>query len=121
MDDEIDALTRLGEQLVAAIFAANSLDHIARLIATGAPVWYQDDAEGLSPLHAAACVQDTALVKYLIEHGAVWNAGTCLFQTSVFSFIATSRQNGPHGRRHCIIVQQCRNLYPHTGRRDSLR
>jgi ankyrin repeat protein len=88
MDDKIDALTVLGEQLIAAVFNRNSLDHIAELISTGAPVWYQNDAEGLSPLHAAVYVQDAALVKYLIEQGAVWNAGTCLFSTSIHSLIA---------------------------------
>ena len=109
MDDEIDALTLLGEQLVAAVFNRNSLDHIASLISKGAPVWYQNEAEGLSPLHAAAYVQDAALVKYLIEQGAVWNAGTCLFSTSVCSLIAfklTKWATRPETLRYLTTIQK---------------
>ena len=78
MDDSIDALTLLGEHLVDSILDRQSVDHIKSVLDAGAPVWYQNESEGISPLHAAAYVQDTELVRYLIEQGAVWNAGTSL-------------------------------------------
>ncbi|KAF8918994.1 hypothetical protein CPB85DRAFT_1373636 [Mucidula mucida] len=37
-------------------------------------IWYQNESEGLSPLHAAAYTQNAELVKHLIAEGAVWNA-----------------------------------------------
>ncbi|KIL66244.1 hypothetical protein M378DRAFT_75536 [Amanita muscaria Koide BX008] len=74
MDESIDHLTSLGEHLISSILEYKSLDTIQLLIDSGAPVWYQSEDEGTSPLHAAAYVQDTALVKYLIQNGAIWNA-----------------------------------------------
>jgi protein arginine N-methyltransferase 2 len=73
--EDIDALTVFGEHLVNAILEYESLDNIKRIIENGAPVWYQNEAEGISALHAAAFVQNLELVQFLIEKGAVWNAG----------------------------------------------
>lgn len=67
--------TQLGEQLVAEILQNASVDAVKSLVEAGAPVWYQSGAEGTSPLHAAAYVRSLELVKYLIDKGAVWNAG----------------------------------------------
>ena len=75
-DDEmdIDAVVEQGQQLIDAILRRRPLAEIKEMIAAGAPVWYQDD-EGTSPLHAAAYVESEELVRFLIEEGAVWNAG----------------------------------------------
>lgn len=78
MDDfsDIDAVvTGLGEELISRIFENESVEKISGLLDSGSPVWYQNENEGISPLHAAAFVQNAELVKLLIEKGAVWNAG----------------------------------------------
>jgi protein arginine N-methyltransferase 2 len=75
-DSDIDAVvTRLGEELIAMILENESVEKISGLLDSGSPVWYQNENEGISPLHAAAFVQNVELVKLLIEKGAVWNAG----------------------------------------------
>ena len=75
-DSDIDAVvTRLGEELIAGILENESVETISGLLDSGSPVWYQNENEGISPLHAAAFVQNVELVKFLIEKGAVWNAG----------------------------------------------
>ena len=75
-DDEmdVDALVAHGQELVDAILRRRPASEIKALIAAGAPVWFQDD-EGTSPLHAAAYVENEELVRFLIDEGAVWNAG----------------------------------------------
>ena len=74
-DSDIDAVARLGEELIVTILENDSLEKISGLLDSGSPVWYQNENEGISPLHAAAFVQNAELVKLLIEKGAVWNAG----------------------------------------------
>jgi protein arginine N-methyltransferase 2 len=75
-DSDIDAVvTGLGEELIARILEYDSVEKISGLLDSGSPVWYQNENEGISPLHAAAFVQNTELVKLLIEKGALWNAG----------------------------------------------
>jgi type IV protein arginine methyltransferase len=75
-DSDIDAVvTRLGEELIGKILENESVETISGLLDSGSPVWYQNEIEGISPLHAAAFVQNAELVKLLIEKGAVWNAG----------------------------------------------
>ena len=76
--DESDTeamVTRLGEELISRILENESVEKISELLDSGSPVWYQNEIEGISPLHAAVFVQNTELVKLLIEKGAVWNAG----------------------------------------------
>jgi protein arginine N-methyltransferase 2 len=51
-----------------------SFDEVKELVDNGAPLWYQDE-EGSTPLHAASFRDDEALLEYLLEKGAVWNAG----------------------------------------------
>ncbi|KAF5370651.1 hypothetical protein D9758_001991 [Tetrapyrgos nigripes] len=70
----MDHLTDIGEQLVSAILQNQSAEEINRLIDEGAPLWYQNEPEGISALHVAAYIQNEDLVKILIEKGAVWNA-----------------------------------------------
>lgn len=74
-DHSEEIATQLGEHLVAAILQNTPTEAIKSLVDAGAPTWYQTAAEGTSPLHAAAYVRDLELVQYLIERGAVWNAG----------------------------------------------
>ncbi|KAF9450430.1 arginine methyl transferase [Macrolepiota fuliginosa MF-IS2] len=72
--DSSDIAVQLGEQLITAILHNVSTGDIKSLVELGAPIWYQNEAEGTSPLHAAAYTRDLGLVQYLIEKGAVWNA-----------------------------------------------
>ena len=76
-DDEIAALTTFGEQLIDAIL--NEQAKAAKdFVEKGAPLWYQNEAESMSALHAAAYVQNEELVEYLIQKGAIWSAGNFL-------------------------------------------
>lgn len=75
VEEEIEVVTALGSKLIWAILEHEPLENIKALIDSGAPLWYQDEAEGMSPLHAAAYGQNEDLVKLLIDEGAVWNAG----------------------------------------------
>ena len=71
---DVDAVVAKGLELVDIILRRKPLSEIKEVIAAGAPVWYQDD-EGTSPLHAAAYIENNELVRFLIDEGAVWNAG----------------------------------------------
>ena len=71
---DVDAVVAKGLELVDMILRRKPLSEIKEVIAAGAPVWYQDD-EGTSPLHAAAFIENNELVRFLIDEGAVWNAG----------------------------------------------
>nr|GAT56337.1 predicted protein [Mycena chlorophos] len=81
-DDELDELTTAGEVLIEKILAEEPLEDIQRLIADDAPLWYQNQMEGISCLHAAAYTQNFSLAKLLIENGAVWNAVDYLRNTA---------------------------------------
>lgn len=74
-DAIIEEATTLGSNLITSILNKEPIDAIKAQVEAGAPLWFQDD-EGTSALHAAAYVENAELVKYLIEQGAVWNAGT---------------------------------------------
>ncbi|KAJ7178479.1 arginine methyl transferase [Mycena crocata] len=97
-------VTVLGEHLINSILAEESLDAIKQIIANDAPLWYQNESEGMlsssvdnnskkgiSCLHAAAYTQSIELVKLLIEDGAVWNAVDYLGHTA--ACIAASFNN----------------------------
>ena len=73
-DTDIEAASLIGEQFINSILADQQIPAIKSFIDDGAPLWYQND-EGMSCLHAAAYRQNTELVRYLIDKGAVWNAG----------------------------------------------
>jgi ankyrin repeat protein len=83
VEDEIDALTKLGERLVNGILQRESLEKIKSLLLDAAPLWYQNDSEGISALHAAAFTENEELVQLLIDEGAVWNAGE-IFRSESF-------------------------------------
>jgi protein arginine N-methyltransferase 2 len=74
VDADVEVVSLFGEQLISSILSDVSIAAVKSLIDNGAPLWYQNE-EGMSCLHAAAYMQNTELVKYLIEKGAVWNAG----------------------------------------------
>ena len=80
-DENVEALINAGELLINQILSKESFTTLKDLVEAGAPLWYQD-AEGKSALHAAVYNEDPELVTYLIEQGAVWNAGTLFFTCS---------------------------------------
>ena len=71
-----DIAIELGEHLIKTILSNESLASISAALDAGAPVWYQSQNEGISPLHAAAYMQNFGVAKLLIEKGAIWNAGS---------------------------------------------
>ncbi len=71
---DVDAIVAQGLLLIETILRRKPLSEIKEVIAAGAPVWYQDD-EGTSALHAASYTENEELVRFLIDEGAVWNAG----------------------------------------------
>jgi hypothetical protein len=107
MEDDIDSLTDLGSQLIGAILEKKSAQYIQQIIDTGAPLWYQEEEEGMSALHAAAYTQNFELVSTLIDQGAIWNASAC--QMTIDSLYDThcqhSGQSGEHCCRYCSILQ----------------
>ncbi|KAJ7188177.1 arginine methyl transferase [Mycena filopes] len=66
-EEDLDALTATGDTLINAILSEQPLESVKQLIASGAPLWFQNDLEGLSCLHAAAYTQNKELVRLLIE------------------------------------------------------
>ena len=74
-DIVIEEATEMGTKLIESILSRQPSAVVKAQIDAGAPLWFQDD-EGTSALHAAAYVENEELVRYLIEQGAVWNAGT---------------------------------------------
>ncbi|KAF8070492.1 S-adenosyl-L-methionine-dependent methyltransferase [Lyophyllum atratum] len=74
VETEIQALTSLGEHLIDSIIADEPIETIKAIIDSDAPLWYQNSAEGMSPLHASAYMQNAELARILIERGALWNA-----------------------------------------------
>ncbi|TFK54424.1 hypothetical protein OE88DRAFT_1193996 [Heliocybe sulcata] len=72
-DTEVDALVLLGGTLIQRILECRASHEIEALIDSGAPLWYQDEEEGMSALHAAAYVQDEEWIRVLIDKGATWN------------------------------------------------
>ncbi|TFK75358.1 hypothetical protein BDN72DRAFT_513910 [Pluteus cervinus] len=82
VDDGLDTLALLGEHLINSILEQEPLPVLTSIIENGAPLWYQNQAEGISCLHAAAYIQDVDLVKLLVEKGAVWNSVDYLKHTA---------------------------------------
>ncbi|KAH8996552.1 S-adenosyl-L-methionine-dependent methyltransferase [Lactarius hatsudake] len=72
-DDEAE-IAAIGLALINAILEYAPIEDIQKLLDEGAPLWYQDEEDGWSALHAAASVEDAELVKKLLQHGAVWNS-----------------------------------------------
>lgn len=75
-DVDIEALAALGFKVITAILNRTPFESIKALVDAGAPLWYEESTEGgISPLHAACFIENDELVKFLIDRGAVWNAG----------------------------------------------
>lgn len=70
----IEEATEMGTRLINSILNRESFESIKAQVDAGAPLWFQDD-EGTSALHAAAYIESEELVRFLIEEGAIWNAG----------------------------------------------
>ncbi|KAF8482807.1 S-adenosyl-L-methionine-dependent methyltransferase [Russula ochroleuca] len=70
---ELGEIAALGRALIAAILEYAPIEDVHKLLDEDAPLWYQDEG-GWSALHAAASVEDTELVKSLLQRGALWNA-----------------------------------------------
>lgn len=80
-DENLDGFLEVGRILIENIFEGKPLDELKALIVEqNAPLWYQDEPEGNSPLHAAAHVEDMQVIELLLENGAVWNAGMFLIE-----------------------------------------
>ncbi|GAW05193.1 arginine methyl transferase [Lentinula edodes] len=73
-EETVHIFTQLGEYLIDSILRGESIDAIKLIVQEGAPLWYQTESEGMSALHAAAYMQNTELVQYLIDEGAIWNS-----------------------------------------------
>ena len=74
-DDNVQEAIVLGQDLITTILSRAPFETVKPKVDAGAPLWFQDD-EGTSALHAAAYVGSPQIVQYLLEQGAVWNAGT---------------------------------------------
>lgn len=72
--EQIDEVVALGQNLISQVLSRKPFETAKALIDAGAPLWVQDD-DGTSALHAAAYTENEELVRYLIENGAIWNAG----------------------------------------------
>lgn len=130
VDDDIETLTALGSALISAILDQEPFESIKAIIEAGAPLWYQDEVEGLSPLHAAAYAgSDDELVKLLIEEGAVWNAGNYsllllvqfFFVTAdlhIFIFIVDNLQNTAGDIALSFNNEACYNIIRDAGIRS---
>lgn len=105
-DSANDAQTILGEHLINMILAGEPIETVRGIIETGAPLWYQNVSEGMSPLHAAAYAQNSEIVRYLIDEGAIWNAGKGAALSSRFYLSKDSGQLQKHCRRHCLVFQR---------------
>jgi ankyrin repeat protein len=108
MSDIEEAAATLGETLIEQILDNKPFDIIRASLDAGAPVWYQNQSEGISPLHAAAFTQNANLVKFLIEEGAVWNAGIisiCYISRARLIYFCSGLSQ-KYCRRHSSIIQQ---------------
>ena len=88
----VNEAVALGEDLITHILHRAPLEVIKAEVEAGAPLWYQDE-EGTSALHAAAYVENEELISFLLEKGAIWNAG----ESSVVASFQHAAQPGQSG------------------------
>lgn len=83
-DEAMGEIEALGRALISAILERAPPEEVQKLLDEDeAPLWYQDE-DGWSALHAAASVEDTELIKSLLQRGAPWNSGEHEAQTLTF-------------------------------------
>lgn len=96
-DTDVDEMVELGHDLIFSILERTPIDVVKAKVDAGGPLWFQDD-EGISALHAAVYVENTELVRFLIQNGALWNAGM-LLRTSWLNgaqiFTVDNQHNSP--------------------------
>ncbi|KAJ4483369.1 arginine methyl transferase [Lentinula aciculospora] len=73
-EEPVHIFTQLGENLVDSILRGEYIETIEIIVQEGAPLWYQNESDGMSALHAAAFMQNAELVQYLIDEGAIWSS-----------------------------------------------
>jgi hypothetical protein len=78
VETDEDGIATQGQALINAILENAPIGDVQKLLDEDPPLWYQDE-DGWSALHAAASVEDMELIKVLLQHGALWNSGKCLF------------------------------------------
>lgn len=105
---DIEAASLLSEQLIRSILNNEPFASVKTFVDNGTPLWYQNE-EGMTCLHAAAYGENTDLVRYLIERGAVWNAGVSRLFCSrlVVASAPLSRQLSTHCGRYSTFAQRC--------------
>lgn len=114
VDEEVDSLSILGEHLINTILADEPIETVKSIIGNGSPLWFQNEEEGMSPLHAAAYMQNPELARFLIEQGAVWNASESKISTVKPDSVHTPHYSGQvqkYCRRYLFILQRRRNIY----------
>lgn len=95
LEAELANIAELGQALIDAILEYVPTEDMQKLLDEDAPLWYQDEC-GWSALHAAASVENSELVKSLLERGALWNAGktrSLICSSRIVKCIA--KQNAP--------------------------
>lgn len=73
-DDGLVTLKELGEALIESILDGNH-SLTSAILEKDPPLWYQNDAEGIAALHAAAYTENLELTRILLQKGAPWNSG----------------------------------------------
>jgi protein arginine N-methyltransferase 2 len=84
--DSAQTLLEAGSDLLHAAQTKSAKEVEVLLKDKEAPVWYQDES-GWSSLHYAAEREDLAMIKVLLKHGAVWNAGELCLPSFLPSFL----------------------------------
>lgn len=69
------ALSTAGTRLLEAVETGDIAAVRAIVKKEHPPMFYQDPESGWSALHVAASIESSELLSFLLEEGAVWNAG----------------------------------------------
>lgn len=78
-DDETERLIEAGMRLLD-LAQSGDLAAVQQYVKTEQPPMFFEDPDcGWSSLHVAASIEYPELISYLLEEGAVWNAGLWLF------------------------------------------
>lgn len=69
------ALSTAGTRLLEVVETGDIAAVRALIKKEHPPMFYQDPESGWSALHVAASIESSELLSFLLEEGAVWNAG----------------------------------------------